>query len=171
MCKCVSVFFGGWWMNSFASSISLLYFLGYGLSLFLLLSCFLFFFDMPCEHVAYLLWVWIFYFSFLCVSHILDGNLGEREKESHGVTWSLILWWVEVLAIFQCESIEYEWMCMWSWSWEYEMNLTKGHNNLTKLNEKTSCICGKAFQTCDSSGFGKEFGKSKRSLQGFLCFF
>ena len=23
------------------------------------------------------------------------------------------------------------------------MNLTKGHNNLTKLNEKTSCICGR----------------------------
>ena len=26
------------------------------------------------------------------------------------------------------------------------MNLTMGHNNLTKLNEKASCICGKAFQ-------------------------
>ena len=25
-------------------------------------------------------------------------------------------------------------MCTWSWSWEYEMNLTKGHNKLTKLN-------------------------------------
>ena len=31
--------------------------------------------------------------------------------------------------------------CTWSWSWEYEMYLTKGHNNLTKLNEITSCIC------------------------------
>ena len=26
------------------------------------------------------------------------------------------------------------------------MNLTKGHNNLTKLNEKTSCICGRLFR-------------------------
>ena len=37
------------------------------------------------------------------------------------------------------------------------MNLTKGHNNLTKLNEKTSCISGKAFQTCNSYGFGWEY--------------
>ena len=37
------------------------------------------------------------------------------------------------------------------------MDLTKGHNNLTKLNEKISCICGKAFsQTCDSYGSGWE---------------
>ena len=36
------------------------------------------------------------------------------------------------------------------------MFLSKGHNNLTKLNEKTSCICGKAFQTCNSYGFGWE---------------
>ena len=26
---------------------------------------------------------------------------------------------------------------------EYEMYHTKGHNNLTKLNEITSCICGR----------------------------
>ena len=26
------------------------------------------------------------------------------------------------------------------------MNLTKGHNNLTKLNEKTSCICESLFE-------------------------
>ena len=45
---------------------------------------------------------------------------------------------------------------MWSWSWAYEVILSKGHNNLTKLNEKTSCICGKAFQTCNSYGFGWE---------------
>ena len=37
------------------------------------------------------------------------------------------------------------------------MNLTKGHNNLTKFNEKTSCICGKVFQTCNSYGSGWEF--------------
>ena len=37
------------------------------------------------------------------------------------------------------------------------MNLTKGHNSLTKLNEKISCISGKAFQTSNSYGFGWEF--------------
>ena len=36
------------------------------------------------------------------------------------------------------------------------MILSKGHNNLTKLNEKTSCICEKAFETCNSYGFGWE---------------
>jgi len=36
------------------------------------------------------------------------------------------------------------------------MNHTKGHNNLTKLNEEMSCICGKAFQICNSYGFGWE---------------
>ena len=36
------------------------------------------------------------------------------------------------------------------------MILSKGHNNLTKLNEKTSCICGKAVQTCNSYGSGWE---------------
>ena len=41
------------------------------------------------------------------------------------------------------------------------MNLTKGHNNLTKLNKKTSCISGKAFQTCNSYGFGWELHITK----------
>ena len=36
------------------------------------------------------------------------------------------------------------------------MNLTKSHNNLTKLNEKTSCISAKSFQTCNSYGSGWE---------------
>ena len=36
------------------------------------------------------------------------------------------------------------------------MNLTKGHNNLTKLNEMTSCKCGKAVQTYNSYGSGWE---------------
>jgi len=37
-------------------------------------------------------------FLFFCIAHILDGNFGERE--SHGMTWSFILWWMEKLAIF-----------------------------------------------------------------------
>jgi len=56
----------------------------------------------------------------------------------------------------KCRSIACEWTCAWSWSWAYEMILSKGHNNLTKLNEKTSCICGKVFQTCNSYGYGWE---------------
>ena len=39
---------------------------------------YLFFSNMPLEHVAYLLWVCIFYF--FCIAHILYGHL--REKES-----------------------------------------------------------------------------------------
>ena len=60
------------------------------------------------------------------------------------------------LLFFKYRSIACGWTCMWSWSWAYEVILSKGHNNLTKLNEKTSCICGKAFQTCNSYGFGWE---------------
>ena len=91
MCKCVVVF-GGGWINSFAWSISLLYF-PWMWTIFL----FFFLFDMPCRHVAYLLWVCIFFFltcllsmwhtfsgyaSFIsfCITHILYGHL--REKES-----------------------------------------------------------------------------------------
>ena len=36
------------------------------------------------------------------------------------------------------------------------MNLTKGHNNLTKLNEIASCICG-WFAMRSTYGFGQEF--------------
>ena len=60
--------------------------------------------------------------------------------------------WGMYLLSSRCRSIACEWTCPWSWSWAYEVILTKGHNNLTKLNEKTSCICGKAFQTCNSYG-------------------
>ena len=35
------------------------------------------------------------------------------------------------------------------------MNLPMGRNKLTKLNEKASCICGKAFQENSSYGFGR----------------
>ena len=88
-------------MNSFARSISLLYF-PWMWTIFL--SC-CFSFDMPCGHVAYLIWVCIFslfllscllgmwhiffgYASFIsfCIAHILDGNF--RERESHDRTWS-----------------------------------------------------------------------------------
>ena len=44
------------------------------------------------------------------------------------------------------------------------MNLTMGRNKLTKLNEKASCICGKAFQ--ENSSYG--FGKPKRSIESFF---
>ena len=50
----------------------------------------LLFFDMPFEHVAYLLWVCIFYFFifFFFIAHILNG----QERKSHGMSWSFILW-------------------------------------------------------------------------------
>ena len=50
------------------------------------------------------------------------------------------------------------------------MNLAKGHNNLTKLNEKTSCICGEAFQTCSSCGSGWEFSYHWGNFILFLLF-
>ena len=61
------------------------------------LFSFLFFFDMPWGHVAYLLWVCMFYF-FLYSPYILVITL---ERDSHGTTWSFICGWMDVLAIFQ----------------------------------------------------------------------
>ena len=55
------------------------------------------FFDMPCGHVAYLLWVCIFYF-FLYSPYIMMITL---ERDKHGTTWSFICGWMDVLAIFQ----------------------------------------------------------------------
>ena len=53
----ICVFFCGWWMNSlYESSLSFSFSLDRG---YLFLSLF---FDMPCGHVAYLLWVCLFYF-------------------------------------------------------------------------------------------------------------
>ena len=56
-----------------------------------------FFFDMPCGHVAYLIWVCIFYF-FLYSPYIMMITL---ERVRHGTTWSFICGWMDVLAIFQ----------------------------------------------------------------------
>ena len=56
------------------------------------------FFDMPCGHVAYLLWVCIFYF-FLYSPYIMMITL---ERDKHGTSWSFIYGWMGgVLAIFQ----------------------------------------------------------------------
>ena len=48
------------------------------------------------------------------------------------------------------------------------MNLTMGRNNLTKLNEKVSCICGKAFQENSSYGFGRTSANQRGALQVFF---
>ena len=46
-------------------------------------ASFLFFFDMPCGHVAYLLWVFIFFYC----PYIMMITL---ERDKHGTTWSFI---------------------------------------------------------------------------------
>ena len=61
------------------------------------LSLFFFSFDMPCGHVAYLLWVCIFYFFFLYSPYIIMITL---QRDRHGTTWSFICGWMDVLAIF-----------------------------------------------------------------------
>ena len=75
MCKCVDIF-GGWWMKLlYMNSLSLVYiyiFFGMGYIFF-----YFFIFDMPCGHVAYLLWVCIFYF-FLYSSYFFDDNFSRE---------------------------------------------------------------------------------------------
>ena len=134
MCKCVGIFFGERWMHSFALSLSLLYFLWmwtiflfsflFYSSFFLtclagmwhtffgyasLLLYFCSFFYMPFEHMAYPLWVCIFYFFFFFffIAHILDG----QERKSHGMSWSFIMWVEIMFAIFYCRRIACEWTC------------------------------------------------------------
>ena len=48
------------------------------------------------------------------------------------------------------------------------MNLTMGRNSLTKLNEKESCICGKAFLENSSYGFGRTSANQRGALQVFF---
>ena len=49
------------------------------------------------------------------------------------------------------------------------MNLTKGHNNLTKLNEIASCICGRICNEKQHMALDKNF-ISLRNFIIFLCF-
>ena len=115
----------------------------------------LFFFDMPCGHVAYLLWVCIFiiFFSFFwhafwaCgipflgmhllfllllfffIAHILDSHF--REKES---------WYVmEFYFVGGWQCLLCEWACTWSWSLEYERFLT-WVIEFNKAKRNRSCI-------------------------------
>ena len=152
MCKCADIFFL-WMVYELLCMHHLSLFLSFWI------RGYLFFFDMP-KHVAYLLWVCIFYslffdmpkhvanllwvciilFSFCIAPHPWYIFLRER---CHTWTWSFILWVDGYLLTSSVEALHVVETCTWSWSWEYEMNLTKGRNNLTKLNEIASCICGK----------------------------
>ena len=50
------------------------------------------------------------------------------------------------------------------------MNPTKGHNNLTKLNEIASCICERSCNEKQHMALDRNF-ISLRNLIIFLCFF
>ena len=126
MCKCVDFFWQRVDELLCMIHLSSLFFLGVDyLSLFFLLTCLmgmwhtllgyasfsLSFFDMPFGHVAYLIWVCIFYFIifFVFIVHILDGYF--REKESwHVMEFYFVGGW-KYFAIFQCRRIAYEWTC------------------------------------------------------------
>ena len=96
-----------WWMVDetplYDFSLSLLIFFGMGYISLSFFSCLggmwhtffgyasfpLLFFDMPCGHVAYLLWVCIF---FLYIPYILMITL---ERDSHGMSWSFSCGWMD----------------------------------------------------------------------------
>ena len=48
------------------------------------------------------------------------------------------------------------------------MNLMMSCNNLTKLNKKASCKCGKAFQENSSYGFVRTSANQRGALQVFF---
>ena len=63
--------------------------------------------------------------------------------------------WMDVLAIFQCGSIAYEWTCTWSWSWEYETTLPR-----VKEFDKTQSevkLHMKVWEWKSNFGFGRNF--------------
>ena len=49
------------------------------------------------------------------------------------------------------------------------MTLTKGHNNLTKLNEKTSCICGNVFKHVTHMALDENFILPRNFI--YFCIF
>ena len=122
----------GVWTPLYAPSLYFSFFLDKGLS-------FLFLFFLTCLSM----WHTFFgYTSFIFFLHSPISLICFLRERCHTWTWSFILWMNEILLTSTVEAYVVE-MCTWSWSWEYEMNLTKGHNNLTKLNEIASCICGR----------------------------
>ena len=50
-------------------------------------------------------------------------------------------------------------------------NSLKGHNNLTKLNAKTSSICVYGFQEVSSYGFGRTLANQRGASQRVLLIF
>jgi len=135
-----------------------------------------FFFDMPCGHVAYLLWVCIFLsffvfvlhtiwacgipslgtyllFLFFCIAHILYDHF--REKESWYVMEFYFVGGWQCFAIFQCRRIAYEWTCTWSWSWESDTSLPRV-KEFDKTQSKVK-LHMKVREWKSNFGFGRNF--------------
>ena len=50
--------------------------------------------------------------SFLFWFSQSTSSMVTLERKSHGMSWSFILWWMTMFAIFQCRSIACEWRCV-----------------------------------------------------------
>ena len=173
MCKCMHFFYRGW-MNSFAWSISLLYF-SWMWTIFLffffrhaLWACgipslgmhFYYFFSffwhafwacgMPSlgMHLLFLLLLLFFF-----IAHILDSHF--REKESWYVMEFYFVGGWQCFAIFQCRRIAYEWTCTWSWSWESDTSLPRV-KEFDKTQSKVK-LHMKVREWKSNFGFGRNF--------------
>ena len=108
------------------------------------------FFYMPCEHVAYLLWAWIFSIFDMPFGHVayllwvrifsffIAHTIYNMERVIMGQTRNFLLhgW---IMLILSVGILHMKWMCTWSWSQSMKI-LLLGSHNLTKLNKVTSSI-------------------------------
>ena len=137
-------------MNSFAWSLSLLYF-RWMWTIFLF-SFFLFF-------LTCLVGMWHTFFgyasfiSFFCIAHILYGHF--REKESwYVMEFNFVGGW-QYFPIFQCRRIAYVWTCTWSWSWENDTSLPRV-KEFDKTQSKVK-LHMKVWAWKSNFGFGRNF--------------
>ena len=112
----------------------------------------LYFFCMPCGHVAYLLWACIFYFwhALWDMWHTFFGYASFHFFIAHTIYnmervimdqarnfYCMDEWWM--MLIPSVGILHMKWTCTWSWPQSME-RLLLGSHNLTKLNKATSII-------------------------------
>ena len=112
------------------------------------ISFFCFFHGPSCVHIFFLffqhldLHVSIFFFWIALLFYLTII----RERDQH-ILWSIYcVEWMDGTMLTSHRSIARGmWCARESWSWKHENNSLKGHNNLTKLNAKSSNICVYGF--------------------------
>ena len=179
MCTCMD--YGGWNGNSFLYDLSLYkFFWDHGYLFvsffswtFMCPYIFFLFFQYLELHVSIYFFLFFQYLDlhvsiyFFSIAHAsLFFNKNWRERDQH-ILWSFyFVEWMDGTMLTSHRSIARGMLCAReSWSWKHEKNSLKGHNNLTKLNAKTSSICVHGFQGVSSYVFGRTLAYQRGASQ------